>query len=473
MQLTTTLLKFENDLSDTIKLFGMDLSAAHEHFDEGLTWRDRFTCTLGEKTLTRDFEMQGHFADELEYIRLRKRFCKQGLYETLKELTGYRPPWGALTGIRPTRLVYEAMAQGLSLDAALLHTQHAFDVSKEKIEILGRIIRAQEPIYDRSDDSVSIYVGIPFCPTRCSYCSFAATDLKTGKKWTAAYVQALKKEILAGAQDMRALGRKVRSIYLGGGTPTALSADQLKAILDTTLEAFGTPPELTVEAGRPDSIDADKLRVIRSAGASRISINPQSMNDKTLLAIGRSHSAQAIFEAFDLARAHGFDNINADIISALPGEDLSDFNRTLNEIAKLDPESLTVHTLAIKRASALKLGGYQQVGADTAQEMVEHACEFALNQGYTPYYLYRQKYMAGNLENVGYCKESKACIYNIDVMEETTSNLAFGAGAISKWVFDGRRRIERAANLKNIELYIARIDEMIEKKRELYLGGLK
>ncbi len=471
MELTTTLPRFENDLADTLRLFDAGIRVQHESADEGLTWRDRFTVSMQARSLTRSFEQQGHFSDELEYIRLRKRFCKQGLYETLKQFTGYRPPWGALTGIRPTRLVYEAMAQGLTLDDAAAQVSATFDVSPEKAGLLAQIIRAQAPVYDRTENGVSIYIGIPFCPTRCSYCSFAATDLKTGGKWTQAYVQALVREIAAGAADMRAMGRTVRSVYVGGGTPTALTAAQLEAVLDAALCGFGHCPELTVEAGRPDSIDPDKLRVIRQAGATRISINPQTMNDQTLAAIGRSHSTKAIHEAFALARAQGFDNINADIIAALPGEDLADFTHTLEQIAFLAPESLTIHTLAIKRASALKLGGYVQAAPEAAQAMVEAGCAFALGQGYTPYYLYRQKYMAGNLENVGYCRPGKACIYNVDVMEETTCNLAFGAGAISKWVFDGRRRIERAANLKNIELYIARIDEMIEKKRALYGAG--
>ena len=468
----TDIEKFQPELMDVARLFlpvAQDIEAKHSSDISGGCWVDNVSVFADgrEKTIKRSVQAyEGE--DELTYIRLRKRACKQALYYALKEATGYTPPWGSLTGIRPTRLVYEAMNDGLTLDEAISSVIDRFDVREDNAKLLGQICKMQEGIYDTGSEGLDVYIGIPFCLTRCTYCSFAATDLKHGKKLIAPYVDALVKEIEAAALDMRKMGRKIRCLYMGGGTPTSLSAAQLERVLKTARDGFEIEGEITVEAGRPDTIDLDKLNVIKNAGTTRISINPQTMNDKTLELIGRKHSAQDIRDAFLMARDLGFDNINADIIAALPGEDKNDLKYTLDELIKIRPESLTVHTLAIKRSSALHSEEYKQTDPDEAQEMVLMARKAALDNGYMPYYLYRQKYMAGNLENVGYSLPGFQCVYNIDIMEETTPILAFGAGAISKWTYDRARRIERAPNLKNIELYTARIDEMIERKRKLY-----
>ena len=472
IEVFTNLENMQNELADIVKLFSLcseNITVHHESCDDG-TWRDSFTVHIddeGELT-KRVFSRTQISGDRLEIIRQRKRFCKNSLYSLLKEVTGYHPPWGSLTGIRPMRLLYEYIERGHDKNSALEKLCDDFDLSSEKAAVLSSIYDTQTDIYAVPQDAYDVYIGIPFCPTRCAYCSFVSSDMAQGKKHVDAYVNALINEMRAGAYDMDASGRKVRALYIGGGTPTALPQNLFEKMLDAAVDCFGSAAEFTVEAGRPDSIDREKLLAIKSRGATRISINPQTMNDKTLKVIGRNHSAENIITAFATARECGLDHINADIIAALPGEDIGDFERTLEQIDVMRPESLTVHTLAIKRSSALKEDGYAQANADQATLMVSRAADYAKSAGYLPYYLYRQKYMAGNLENVGYCKEDLQCVYNIDIMEETAPILAFGAGAVSKWTYDGNRRIERAPNVKNIEEYIARVDEMIQRKRRLY-----
>lgn len=471
IELQTNLEKFTNELADVAKLFDAQegvMQIVHMA-DDGTLWRDCFEVSAFGAQARRVFEQQPCGRDALDVVRRRKRMCKMGLYEVLKALSGYDPPWGALTGIRPTRLLYEAIEGGLSPDEAMAQVVREFDVSPQKARMLRQIYDMQRGLYARDDSLYDVYVGIPFCPTRCSYCSFSATDLKRGQKLVPDYLSALEKEMNACAQDMQTLGLSPRAIYFGGGTPTALSAGELDALLSLARACFPGARELTVEAGRPDSITREKLAAIKAARADRISINPQTMNDETLARIGRHHSAQAIADAFELARSMGFDNINADIIAALPSEGPEEFARTLTQIDALSPESLTVHTLALKHASQLHLQSYVQTDAHTATAMVQAASDYAAGAGYLPYYMYRQKYMAGNLENVGYCRPGRQCLYNIDIMEETTHILALGAGGISKWLFGGRDlRIERSANLKNVELYIRGVDEMIARKRALY-----
>ncbi|MGI5899665.1 MAG: coproporphyrinogen dehydrogenase HemZ [Christensenellales bacterium] len=463
--------KIKNELADVAKLFSAvcdDISVFHSG-DDGVLWRDGFSANACGREIARSFEAPAlKDPDPLEVIRQRKRFCKNALYSLLKEATNYQPPWGSLTGIRPTRLLYEYIERGFSPSQALSKLMDDFDLSGEKAALLGRIHEMQRGIYAAPDDAFDVYIGIPFCPTRCAYCSFVSFDMARGMNFAQPYVEALIAEMKACAADMRNLGKNVRALYIGGGTPTALPLPLFEKMLNAASDCFGRAGEFTVEAGRPDSIDADKLRAIKRSGADRISINPQTMNDKTLEKIGRRHSSADIVSAFDLSRSLGFGHINADIIAALPGETSADFALTLERLHPLSPESITVHTLAIKRSSRLKESSYAQSSHREAQEMVKSAALYADSNGYEPYYLYRQKYMAGNLENVGYCRPGFQCAYNIDIMEETTPILAFGAGAISKWLYDSGRRIERAANVKNVEEYIARTGEMIERKRRLY-----
>ena len=466
--------EFFSDLGDVLRLFygdvAISLSAGEDVFEHRFTeadglWTDRWTHDGMESTLSQP----AFDGTPVEVKRLRKRQVKLALYNLLKRLTGMRPPWGSLTGIRPTRLLYEAMEAGMDLDAAVRHVEEAYDVSPDRAALLGEIVRMQQGLREAPADRFDLYIGIPFCRTRCAYCSFSAGEIGDGRR-VEPYVNALIHEIGLCRDMMRERGMALRAGYVGGGTPTAISCRDLERILTAAQAAFPTAVEWTVEAGRPDTIDAEKLRMLKAHGVGRISVNPQTFNDDTLKRIGRAHTGAQTLEAYELARRLGFDDINMDLIAALPGETVADFRHTLDVVQSLKPDSVTVHSLAIKRSSRLHeqltvAGGHTQIGAEGAGEMIALARERLTGAGYRPYYLYRQKYMAGNLENVGYALPGKACLYNIGNMEETVSVLALGAGAITKWLFDRALRIERAPNVRNIDEYIARTDEMVERKR--------
>lgn len=400
--------------------------------------------------------------------RAARRLVKQAMYNLCREATGVHPPWGSLTGIRPTHLMYEALGQGLSMDDAAERLQSAFDVTEEKTALLRDIVRAQRQLPPPGDNWMDVYIGIPFCTTRCAYCSFSSGELGKGKL-VEPYLDALFHEMREGAALLRDSGKRLRAVYVGGGTPTALNEDQLTRLMERMTALYPGAMEYTVEAGRPDTITMGKLNVIREAGVGRISINPQTMNDRTLQVIGRAHTAAQVEEAYAMARAANIHHINMDVIAGLPGEDLADFARTMAAARRLKPESLTVHTLAIKRSSRMHLENAPLPDGDTAAAMVRMGLETARAMGLEPYYLYRQKYMAGNQENVGYALPGHACQYNVDIMEETTHILALGAGGISKRVYPEEGHIGRAPNVSNIEQYIARVAEMAERKRALFL----
>jgi oxygen-independent coproporphyrinogen-3 oxidase len=316
---------------------------------------------------------------------------------------------------------------------------------------------------------MDVYIGIPFCTTRCAYCSFSSGEIGDGSL-VPPYMAALEKEIRACAGILRDSGRSLRALYVGGGTPTALPEGDFRRLLGWIREVFPDARETTVEAGRPDTLTQGKLRAIREAGISRISINPQTMNDRTLQVIGRAHTAQQVRDAYALAREEGIPHINMDVIAGLPGENEADFVRTLEEAVRLHPESLTVHTLAIKRSSRMSLENHPLPDGEMTARMVESGRETAKALGMVPYYLYRQKYMAGNLENTGYALPGHACLYNVDMMEETSHILALGAGGISKRIWPEEGHISRAPNVANIRDYITRIDEMINRKKDLFLS---
>lgn len=407
--------------------------------------------------------------DPLEEKRLHKRQQKLGLFHALAAATGHRPPWGALTGVRPTRLVYDAMAAGRSLEEAVRHVQQVFFLSEEKAALLGRIVAVQQRLPESQPNGVAVYIGIPFCETRCSYCSFLSCEAGDGSRLPP-YVEALTKEIALTIQLMDRRGLVARSLYVGGGTPTVLPAPLLKQVLSAARPLIDQAREVTVEAGRPDSITAEKLQIIRDMGAGRISVNPQTFHDSTLQLIGRRHTTRQSLQAFQLAREMGFSHINMDLIAGLPGEDLLMFDTSLNQALALNPESITVHTLSLKRASTLYREGLRQADDQQVGEMVSRAHTETAAKGYEPYYLYRQKRMAGNLENVGYAKPGYACLYNIDMMEDHTTVLAMGAGAVSKWVSPGRERVLRSPNVKDIGHYLSRVEEMVNNKDALFEG---
>ena len=404
---------------------------------------------------------------DLHRRRAARRLCKQTLYDLCVAVTGQRPPGGSMTGVRPTHLMLEALGQGLSPAQAEAKLIREFDISEPKVRLLSEVAEVQSSLPAPDDSFMDVYVGIPFCTTRCTYCSFSSGELGNGAL-VEPYLNALQHEMDACSALLRSAGKTLRAVYVGGGTPTALPEKDFSRFMDMLTGAFPGALEYTVEAGRPDTITAAKLQAIRSAGVSRISINPQTMNDKTLSVIGRAHTVQQVIDAYELARKVDFRHINMDVIAGLPGEDIEDFRRTMDGALMLKPESLTVHTLALKRTSALSLHNHPLPDGAMTSAMVDMGLTTARQLGMQPYYLYRQKYMAGNLENTGYALPGHACLYNVDIMEETTHILAMGAGGISKRVFPDEGHIERAPNISNIQLYIDRVREMIDRKIALF-----
>ena len=401
-----------------------------------------------------------------------KNALKRFLYTSLREETGISLPWGNLTGIRPTKIAMTMMEQGKSDEEIKAFLREEHFVSGEKIELGMEIAKRESEILSRLhyEDGYSLYIGIPFCPTTCLYCSFTSFPISVWKDRVADYLTALEKELEAVARMYE--GRILDTVYIGGGTPSSLSAEELDRLL-TKLKVtfdFRTVQEFTVEAGRADSITEEKLRVLYRHGVTRISVNPQTMKQETLQLIGRHHTVEQVIEAFRMAREIGFTNINMDIILGLPEETEEDVVHTIEAIKELDPDSLTVHSLAVKRAS--KLGKWIEENGITAynntEETMKIAAQGAKDMDMVPYYLYRQKNMSGNFENVGYSKEDKYGIYNILIMEEKQTIVACGAGTITKRVYpDGR--IERCDNVKDVGLYIEKIEEMIERKRKLLI----
>ena len=410
-------------------------------------------------------------ASDLSDHSATKNVVKKMFYQMLMERTGTRLPWGSLTGIRPTKIALTRLEEGWSGDDIRSFMKETYMASDEKInlslEIAAREKKLLEPLdYERG---YSLYVGIPFCPTTCLYCSFTSYPISKWTGRTGLYLEALFKELEYTAGKMK--GRPLDTIYFGGGTPTSLPAEDIHAILCKLEDLFDTAHalEFTVEAGRPDSITEEKLQVLRDHGITRISINPQTMNQKTLDLIGRRHTVEMVKERFWMAREMGFDNINMDLIMGLPEEDMDDVRHTLHEVKKLAPDSLTVHSLAIKRAARLNMfkEQYGDLKISNTPEMIDLSAACAREMGMEPYYLYRQKNMAGNFENVGYSLPGKACIYNILIMEEMQTIAACGAGTTTKVVFPSENRRERCENVKEVEQYISRIDEMIGRKEKI------
>ena len=402
----------------------------------------------------------------------KKDRIKRALYLLLKELTGRDLPWGNLTGIRPAKLAMAGLEQGMEEETIRRQLQDRYFVSPAKASLAVAIAQREKEILSSIDVSrgYSLYVGIPFCPSICLYCSFSSFPLKQWEDQVEDYLQALFYEMDEVSRMMRDTGRRLDTIYIGGGTPTTLHPDQLRRLLTHLEQTFGFDSlrEFTVEAGRPDSITAGKLRALREFPVSRISVNPQTMNQETLDLIGRRHTTEQTEEAFTLAREEGFDNINMDIIIGLPGEDGPMVDHTLEKITALGPDSLTVHTLAVKRAARLNMfrDQYTELTYESSQEIMERTMQAAGAMSMLPYYLYRQKNMKGNFENVGYAKVDKAGIYNILIMEEKQSIVALGASGASKLVVEKENRIERVENVKDVRSYIGRVEEMVQRKRD-------
>lgn len=401
-----------------------------------------------------------------------KNILKHLLYDMLTEYTGRQLPWGTLTGIRPTKIVLSMLEENRTKEEIYAYMKKTYKTSDEKIKLSMEIAQRELEILRDIDykNGYSIYIGIPFCPTTCLYCSFTSYPLAIWEKKTDEYIEALFKEIDFIAKTFK--NKKLNTIYMGGGTPTTLSAIQLDGILTKLEQSFdyGYLRELTVEAGRPDSITKEKFEVLKKHNVTRISINPQTMNQKTLDIIGRRHSVEQVKDAFYMARQMGFDNINMDLIVGLPDETLDDIRHTMNEITMLNPDSVTIHSLAIKRAAGLNIfkEKYKDLSINNTKEIIDLTAQYIKGIGANPYYLYRQKNIAGNFENVGYAKKGCEGIYNILIMEEKQTIIACGAGASTKVVYPDGYRIERIENVKDVTSYITRIDEMIERKHKFF-----
>ncbi len=400
-----------------------------------------------------------------------KNVLKRLIYRALSEYTGKELPWGNLTGIRPTKIPYSFLEQGKSKEDILNYMKETYFCSDKKAKLAYDIALRERAILSplHYENGYSLYIGIPFCPTTCLYCSFTSYSIASCRGKVDAYLSALEKEIDYVAENFK--DKTMDSLYIGGGTPTTLEAHQLDRLLSYVAEKLDISHvlEYTVEAGRADSITRDKLEVLKKHGVTRISVNPQTMKEETLKLIGRRHTVEQVKEAFALAREIGFDNINMDLILGLPNETKEDVAETLRQVKELNPDSLTVHSLAIKRASKMSQWIMEQgiQCLNNTDETMEMSSATAEEMQMYPYYLYRQKNMSGNFENVGYARDGKFGIYNILIMEEMQDIVALGAGTVSKRVYSDSR-IERCDNVKDVDLYIEKIEEMIERKRGLF-----
>lgn len=404
-----------------------------------------------------------------------KNSLRRFLFLCLRNITNDIYPWGILIGIRPSKIALKLLKEGNTEEEVIEIFKDKYLAHEDKARLCIDVAKAEERIVNKDKNNIAIYIGMAFCPTKCLYCSFTSNPIGVHKKLVMPYLDALTKEIKGISEYVKEKNLNIESVYFGGGTPTAVNDDEFAMIMKEIHDNFikdNNVEEFTVECGRPDTLTKNKLQVMKDYNVNRISINPQSMNDKTLKLIGRTHSSNDIKEKLKLARELGFDNINMDIIIGLPGEKHEDAINTKNELMKLRPDSITVHGLALKRGSRMYEEFILKKGIEvTSQEeiikMYEESKKLAENLGISPYYMYRQKNMVGNMENLGYAKEGKECIYNIQMIEERQTIIALGAAAVSKVIFLEEDRLERFPNLKDLHEYISRIDEMIDGKKKL------
>ena len=472
--------EFEYDIHSLIKAFfpeeNVSATAEDKKYDEEITLT--FQICYGEKEIFIAWDgmtsgKKGEISFEVDFSdrQATKNQLKQKLYQVLTDITGEKLPWGTLTGIRPTKIPMKLLEEGKSKAEIRSYMKDTYFASDEKIELSIDIAERELEILKKIDyeTGYSLYIGIPFCPTTCLYCSFTSFPLVSWRTKVDSYLDALEHELDYVAVKF---GKKhLNSIYIGGGTPTTLEPYQLDRLIRKIRCSFDLSDclEFTVEAGRPDSITREKLETLKKWGITRISINPQTMKDETLKIIGRRHTVAQTVESFQMARELGFDDINMDLIMGLPEESLEDVKNTLDQVKALKPDNLTVHSLALKRAARLNMfkEDYKDYKMVNTTEHMDLTAEYARAMGLEPYYLYRQKSMAGNLENVGYASPGKAGIYNILIMEEKQTIVACGAGTVTKRVY-GDGRIDRCDNVKDVKLYMEKIDEMIRRKQKLF-----
>ena len=447
----------ENEILDVARLFKMrPASITHEfRYEQDGLFYNAFTIDGKEYT----FEDRGQVCDEIGLKRLERRFAKLRLYEILSECYGEKMPWGALTGIRPTKLAYTEMENGNDFKA-LFEKMH---VKSENIRLVEAIINAQRGIYEKKDGNTDLFVSLPFCPSKCAYCSFITAPIEKTRQFLPAYLDCLDKELEKAKDSVK----RLRSVYIGGGTPFALDAPDLERVLKATAKATENQAvEYTVEAGRPDVFSEEKLRLLKDYGVNRICINPQTFSDETLKKIGRKHTVEDFYNAFALSEKYGF-IINIDLIAGLTDETPETFERGVEKAIATGAENITVHCLSLKSGAKLK-EEISYIENENISKMIGISRKLLSENGYQPYYMYRQKYQAGNNENVGWTKPNKTCVYNIDVMEETADNLGVGANAISKRVWNEEGRIERLGAPKDIPTYIQGVEETIAKKRKFF-----
>ena len=431
-------------------VIALEQTAERGHVRVELTWRGKTARTCVAFTPEgADFDREGQ----------RRHAIGRCFFLAAREVLGSAPPWGMLTGVRPDKPVTWALAAGKTALQALQMMEEEYFVSPDRaalaVETGGVALRAAR---DLGKQDIAVYVGIPFCPTRCAYCSFVSQSVERSFALVPPYVDALVEEIRSGGKMVRETGLRVRSFYMGGGTPTTLSAEQMDRVLTAFEEAFdrGHCDEITVEAGRPDTITAEKLAVLKAHGVTRVSVNPQTMEDHVLRAIGRRHTAADIEAAMELVAGYGFPHVNMDLIAGLPADTPEGFRRSLDRCLAFGTDNVTVHTLAIKKGSRILLEGLPIPGPEDVAAMLDYAAPALRKAGYSPYYLYRQKYMSGSFENTGWCRPGAECWYNVQIMSELCSILSFGAGGSTKMVEPGTNHIERVFNLKYPKEYTER-----------------
>ena len=395
--------------------------------------------------------------------------CTKSFIRAAKKIRDIELPWGVMSGIRPAKSVRQFRDLGKREEEIREILKSVYEVSEKKIDLAMKVAENEKKILKRiKEKSVSLYIGIPFCPSRCLYCSFVSTDVKNSGKYMDEFSDLLCLEIKKTGELLKEYGFFVQNIYIGGGTPTTLSCENLEEIFKALKENidFKNLDEFTLEAGRPDTITKEKMEIAKEYGVNRLSINPQTMHDETLVRIGRKHNIQMFLDAFKIAREVGFYNINTDLIAGLPGESFEDFKESIDKICELNPEDVTVHSMCIKRAARLKDSGEKLTNYEEMNKMLDYASEKMAEAGKEPYYMYRQKNISGNLENVGYSGPEHMSSYNINIMEEAQTIIALGGGGSSKIVMGDR--IERVVNFKEPYEYIRRFDEILDKKEECF-----
>ena len=465
MNIKTNLEKYVNDYNELLRIFDENFENNEKNYSLFLEERENdflINISICDKT----FSYVNEYEEDKIYAI--KKFSKINLYEALSSFYNKTFEWGALTGVRPTKVAYKLLESGVSQVFLKEKLMEVYKLSENKAKLIVEIIKNQKSII-KNDNLIDVYVNIPICPTRCKYCSFISAEYNAVKDIVCDYLSALKKEISAVKEIIKQKNYIVRSVYVGGGTPSVLSPEELESLL---CELNFNVSEFTVECGRPDTISREKLEVLKKYGVTRICVNPQTFVEKTLKLIGRKHTVKDVISAYALAVEFGFD-VNIDLIAGLEGETFSNFKKSINYAIEMAPQNITVHTLALKRGSNLfdeKEDAKNNLDHELeVKKMIDFAQARLLLEGYKPYYIYRQKHTPLGLENVGFAQKGKTCLFNIDSMEDTCSVIACGANAVSKRVFHLENRIERNDNVKFITDYISRIDEMIERKKELFI----